>query len=249
MIKIVSVNIERSNHLEKVLAFLDKEKPDVICLQEVCEIDLPLFSKYFGGRAPVFSAVTKETEITGRAVVHGTAIGGVIPYTRQKIYHYAGDDRVIPETDESNQQTSVLGNREVVMADFEKGGEKYCIASTHFTWSSRGASTDQQKQDMKKMLDVLSAEQDLVLTGDFNAPRGGETFSMLTDKYKDNVPEIHKTSLDASLHRAGREGRGNEISDKMVDGIFSTPGYRIADVDLVFGVSDHAAIVASVWKA
>jgi hypothetical protein len=32
----------------------------------------------------------------------------------------------------------------------------------------------------------------------------------------------------------------------MVDGLFSTPDYNIRDVELVFGVSDHAAVRAIV---
>ncbi len=68
---------------------------------------------------------------------------------------------------------------------------------------------------------------------------------MLAPKYKDNIPSHYKTSIDAALHRAGKE-RPEGLADKMVDGLFTTPGYTAVDVRLQFGVSDHAAIVATI---
>ncbi len=39
--KLISINIEINRHYDTVLNFLKKEKPDVVCLQEVLEDDLP----------------------------------------------------------------------------------------------------------------------------------------------------------------------------------------------------------------
>jgi hypothetical protein len=39
------------------------------------------------------------------------------------------------------------------------------------------------------------------------------------------------------------------MDTKMVDGLFSTPGYLVSDVELHSGVSDHMAITANVAKA
>jgi mRNA deadenylase 3'-5' endonuclease subunit Ccr4 len=47
-IKLASVNIERSNHLDRVEKFLTGYQPDVLCLQEVCARDLPLFEQLMG---------------------------------------------------------------------------------------------------------------------------------------------------------------------------------------------------------
>ena len=83
------------------------------------------------------------------------------------------------------------------------------------------------------------------MCGDFNAPRGGEIFSALATRWHDNIPGTYHTSLDLSLHKAGKVD-GERLATLMVDGLFTTPGYRTSRVELVPGVSDHCAIVAEV---
>ena len=63
----------------------------------------------------------------------------------------------------------------------------------------------------------------------------------------DNIPPQYPTSIDVTLHKRGRE-RPHEFADKMVDGLFTTPGYRARDVELHFGISDHAAVTALIER-
>ena len=78
------------------------------------------------------------------------------------------------------------------------------------------------------------------ICGDFNAPRGRPTWDAIAAKYKDNIPEHYKSSIDA-MHRAG-------ALPYLVDGIFTTPGYRADNVELHEGISDHKAITATITK-
>ena len=41
-LSIASINIERSRHLPRVAAFIERERPALLCLQELCERDIPL---------------------------------------------------------------------------------------------------------------------------------------------------------------------------------------------------------------
>ena len=91
-----------------------------------------------------------------------------------------------------------------------------------------------------------------MLCGDFNAPRmyegkPGEIFAMLAAKFKDNIPAIYETSIDVSLHRNGKTN-AQELSDKMVDGLFTTPAYEASDVVLHPDISDHYAISATITR-
>lgn len=81
-----------------------------------------------------------------------------------------------------------------------------------------------------------------MLAGDFNAPRGGESFSAIAARYRDNIPPNYQTSIYAPLHRSGQD------LELMVDGLFTTPGYRAENVELTSGMSDHYAIVADIEK-
>src|SRR3569623_473248 len=111
----------------------------------------------------------------------------------------------------------------LAMADIERDGEMFRIATTHFPVTAHGEATDFQREDMKNLLSLLEKEGEFVLTGDFNAPRGGEIFAELASRYKDNIPPTITTSIDGMLHRAGQ-------LPHMVDGIFSTPGYLVSNV-------------------
>jgi endonuclease/exonuclease/phosphatase family metal-dependent hydrolase len=145
----------------------------------------------------------------------------------------------IPESRSDNPTFSNTHNRMVLWCNVEKDGITYRIATTHFTWTPDGSPSDAQRRDLSAMLDKLKNFGEFVLCGDFNAPRGGEIFSAIAAKYKDNIPPKYTTSIDGNLHRAGH-------IPLMVDGIFSTPAYRISNVVLHNGVSDHCAITADV---
>jgi endonuclease/exonuclease/phosphatase family metal-dependent hydrolase len=88
------------------------------------------------------------------------------------------------------------------------------------------------------LLEMLG-QRSIILCGDFNAPRGREIFSRLAKRWHDNVPLHYVTSIDPKLHRAGP-------LQLMVDGVFSTTDYRVRNVVLHQGVSDHCAITADI---
>ncbi len=239
-IKLVSINIERDLHLDRVVPFVIAEKPDVLCLQEVREPDVQIFAKLFSDTY-VFAPAIKHRSDGFKAVI-GQAVFSKLPIATQNIHYYVGDPAVIPR----EELPDTCGNHAVVVVEVGEE-EAFRIAATHFVWSERGQATDLQRISMRKLLEILQPFGELVLCGDFNAPRGGEIFSMLLETYHDNVPPQYATSLDLDLHRAGKD-RPHELADKMVDGMFSTPGYRVSHVRMVPGVSDHCALVATVQK-
>lgn len=135
----------------------------------------------------------------------------------------------------------------LAVADVRQGGTSYRIGTTHFIWTPDGQPDEHQRQDLKSLFVALKAQDDMVFCGDFNAPRGGEIFSELAKRYTDNIPQHYTGSIDVSLHRAGQID-AERLGHLMVDGLFTTPGYVATDVRLQFGVSDHAAVVATITK-
>lgn len=245
-IRLVSINVEGSRHLDRVLPFLAREAPDVACIQEMNDTDAELFARAQGGGACFFVPMGRQLREGARSTL-GVAVCSRLPVRRQDALYYHGDAGSVPDSDFDKIETYNVFNRIVLVCDVEKEGTVFRIATTHFTWSPRGEATDLQREKMKGMLDVLAPLGDLVLTGDFNAPRGGEIFAMLAACYKDNIPPNYRTSLDISLHRAGKT-KPNELADKMVDGLFSTPGYVVSDVRMISGLSDHCALTAVFHK-
>lgn len=243
-LRLVSINVERSNHIERVLPFLKASAADVICIQELCERDIPEIESSLGMRA-VYAPVGLHPADPPEegAVMTGIAFfSREAPLSIREIY-YKGD-RAQAETAPAHRTAT---DAPLLCADIDCDGTTYRVLSTHFTWTPDGSASDEQRVDMRKLLNTLSAEGEFVLCGDFNAPRGGEIFAELASRYTDNIPPQYATSIDVTLHKRGRE-RPHELSDKMVDGLFTTPGYRARDVELHFGISDHAAVTALIER-
>ncbi|MFA6520520.1 MAG: endonuclease/exonuclease/phosphatase family protein [Candidatus Paceibacterota bacterium] len=242
MLKLISLNIERDKHLETTLPFFQKEKPDVICLQEVFEDMLPIYEKALIMKSffkpmcyyRISNSGKDEWKVLGVAILTNFKTVGSYQYI-------IGDDKNIPKFMRAEKAKTERNNTNILLmwADIsDSTGKVYRIASTHFTWTPDGQTTAYQKEDASKITAILDEQlKEFVLVGDLNAPRGGETFGIFAAKYKDNIPQEYDSSIDPKLHRAP----GLVF---MVDGLFSTPKYLAKDVRLIEGISDHKAVVA-----
>lgn len=242
-IKLVSVNIELARHLDLVREFLEKEKPDIACLQEVYETDLTKIAEEFGMEA-VFGqmGLIGSGEYTKPPFVpYGVGILSALPIQSVSRPHYSGNEE-LAKTHEFNG-TSRDDAHPLLCVSIKKGNASFVVGTTHFTWTPGGDPDDLQKRDLKSILGILEKISEIVLVGDFNAPRGRETFDTLAKHYKDNIPEYYSTSIDADMHRDGEKLRGKLL---MVDGLFTSSQYQCTSVRLQGGVSDHMAIVAEI---
>lgn len=244
-LKLVSINIERSKHLDRVVSFLEREQPDVVCFQELREGDLLLFEEKLGMHSAFLSNSQHREQGAQETYVIGTGILTALPLQNVSLNYYRGSEQEARHNAPYEYITHTATG--VLSAEVLKDNERFIIATTHFTWTPDGLPDEFQRTDIEKLFDILRQLEEVLLCGDFNAPRGGEIWQMLADKYTDNIPLQYKTSLDVTLHRAGKE-RPHELENKMVDGLFTTPGYVARDVRLEFGISDHAAIVATIEK-
>lgn len=245
-LSLVSVNIERDKHLERVVPFVEERNPDVLCLQEVSESHLPLFTKL--GYTPLFAPMLLWAR-DGTDTPQGLGIFSKTPFVDTNVEQYAGQPGPIMRFDETTTHTKQATEKYLLAtADIAHEDAIYRICTTHFTWTPDGEADDYQRADIAKLLALLSKQGEFALCGDFNAPRGGEIFAQLAERYTDNIPTHYEGSLDLTLHRAGQKD-GERLKKLMVDGLFTTAGYQTENTELVFGVSDHAAIVSTITKA
>ena len=245
--KLISVNINLKKQLATVWPFLreQKEKADIVCLQEIYKEDLEEFAKEFGMK-PVFapmSNIGKKVHTEPPFFPYGVGILSALPIQDIQTSYYRG-------TEEEARTKPFSGNSKddahpLLRVTVQKGDQAFTIGTTHFTWSPDGKADDAQRRDIQNLLAVVEQIPELILCGDFNAPRGGEIFDAIAEKYKDNIPAEYATSIDLELHRDGEKMHHKSL---MVDGLFTTPQYKCSNVRLVRGVSDHCAIVAEIQK-
>ncbi len=235
--KIISVNIEKDKHHDKVLPFLLHEQPDIVCMQEINSSDAERY-QYELAMQGVFAPMTLEPSnyIVGAFHVQGVAIFSRHRVLRIQTLLYAGYKNRIPFYVNRDPKTY---NHVLLSCDIEKDGGIWTIATTHFTWTKGGQPDAVQRKNLASMLRELKKLPDVVLCGDFNAPRGREIFDRLAKKYKDNIPSEITTTIDPILHRA-------PDLQYVVDGLFTSEKYSVGDVRAEIGISDHKAIVGTV---
>ncbi len=242
-IKLISLNIEGNKHLEdRVLPFLLKRKPEVVTLQEVFLSDVPKIEEALGMNGifiPMADVNYENEHLPARGlwgILHLTKLNAV----EASYQYYYGIEDEIPKFFANQDPNSM--NRVLVWQVVEKEGQFYRFATTHFTWSKDGQTIDLQKQTYQSMNEILKTFPDVVLTGDFNAPRGREIFTNLSKSYTDNIPQDITTTIDNNLHKA----KAN--IQFVVDGCFTSEEYKASEVEVVDGVSDHMAVVATISK-
>jgi len=240
-LKLISLNIEGNFHLDKVLPFFQKQKPDVVCLQEVFKENLPLFEQKFGLQSHFYpmADVNKPHPLNFPQLGQiGLAILTFLPTSSIKHKHYYQAPGKLPFV---GYKTS-LENRLVLWTTITKNNQDFTIATTHFTWAMPEKADQAQASELSKLLKILKTIPEFILCGDFNAPRGQKTFNALASIYKDNIPQSTTTTIDPNIHRK----KGLKL---VVDGLFTTPHYQAKKVKVHCGVSDHCAIIADVYKS
>lgn len=235
-IKVISLNIERDKHLDLLIPFFQKEKADVLLLQEVLEENLGFFQKKLGVNY-VFVPLCKLNLPEGIKPA-GIATFSKTKIIKSKISHYAGNPKLLPIVRDHGLRKM---NRAFLTTWLSKGQQSFCLINNYFTWTPNGDPNTRQKTDIKKLLRLLSGIPEFVMGGDFNAPRGKKIFDTLAATYKDNIPKNITTTIDKNLHYAGN-------LQIVTDGLFSTNNYEVKDIRIINGVSDHCAIAGIIYK-
>ncbi len=250
-LSLVSLNIERAKHYDRIFPFLETHRPDVFCVQELFARDVPRFEAALGGTAHFapLSFHPVDPPETG-AALEGVAIITALPVLRAEVYYYAGSAEAI----ERDGVASKSGNRPVIVAEIQKGDEVFRVATTHFTWTPDGTASVEQREDSARLISFMQQWDDFALCGDFNAPRGGEIFSKFAREYSDNIPHEYVWSLDLSLHRAGggkiqTDAKAMGMDGFMIDVLFSKGRIRAEHTRLLDGLSDHMAVVSDLSLA
>ena len=240
--KLICINIELNQHTERVLSFLKKENPDVVCIQELLEEDFPIYKKELGmeGIFESFSFIRDlhRPEVIGKK--QGIAIFSKKIINSSLCFYEGKKDNLLVTFEEYSTDEKYRKNKVLLWVDVKDSeGDNFKFITTHLPATIEGSVTEHQLEVIDLLLRELQKIPEFVLCGDTNAPRGREAFARLADKYKDNIPKEYITSIDQNLHRK----KGIMF---MVDGLFTTPCYKAENVKLVDGLSDHMAIVADI---
>lgn len=241
--KLVSVNIENNLHTDRVLHFLEREQPDVVCFQELLEEDVARYEAALGYKVvyqPWYYITQSDRYPALVGKRHGVAVLARDFRASGSVFYTGKRENINKSYEEYAGNDALQHNHVFVWADvMGESGAVFRIVTTHLPVTVRGAVTDHQLKTIDTLLEALKDKGELVLCGDTNAPRGREAFGMIAEQYTDNIPMHYATSIDQHLHKVP----GIQF---MVDGLFTSPAYTASNVRLVDGVSDHMAVVAQI---
>ena len=245
---VLSINIEGHRHLDRVIPFIQQQLaknpgPVVVNLQEVYAVDLPILEHQTG----LTGHFVPMANVTVTSIHQSHALGewGLAQLyspefsSQQESYYVGGSGHELPVFF-ANEDPNAMW-RAVSWVRGKLAEKSYTIATTHFTWSPQGQATELQKKNLQGLLKIVTELPDLVITGDFNAPRGGEIFAQLATQFKDNIPPEITTTIDGQFHKAGQ-------LEFVVDGFFSSEVYQVTQAQVISGVSDHQALVGLVER-
>ena len=253
--KLISLNIEGGKHWELINPFLEAERPDVLCLQELFESDAASLAARLGMHyafAPMTIWEYNRPGVQPSWQKFGVGIFSRTPMRNIHTKDYYSPSAELRRLDDATMETERTTMRQVLFcADMECGGTAYTIATTHFTWSPEGLPNGYQRQDADALLALLEGIPNVVLCGDFNIPRSiNDLYERFATKYKDAIPAAYASSMDIERHRARIDPVSRErLARCMVDYLFLTKAHRAKNVRLQCGISDHCAIVGTVVPA
>lgn len=240
-ISLLDLNTEHQRHIDQIISYIQSNKFEVICFQEVFEKDFEHYERELamhGFFLPLANVNASNQWGTPPEGNWGICILSKLPILSHESTYYKGEEGTIPELIDGEPNSM---NRGLLWCTIEKEASFFTIATTHFTVSSHGETTDEQLAVFAQLQKVLTTIPEVILCGDFNAPRGQEIFGTLSQMYRDNVPAHIESTLDPELHRA----KGVKL---VVDGLFTSAQYVASGVKMVCGLSDHCALRAEISR-
>ena len=200
MTRLVSLNVERSLHLDRFVPFLRQQQPDVVCLQELVERDIPAIQAATGLAHAHFAAMALHP---ADGQVYGVGILARQPFVATDTVTYAGVGDGTMAFDRTTPESRLQSCRYVAAcAHLSVDGQELQVATTHFPWTPDGGPRPFQSDAVRRLIDGFR-DRSVILTGDFNAPRGGPIFAELAAVWRDWVPpEVTTTSPRLTLARS-----------------------------------------------
>lgn len=229
MVKFLSWNIWMGKYLPKILDLLEKEKPDVIALQEVVRR-------------------TGETQNTAEIIAERLGYQWIfapvpIPFHDKGIAEWGEGilskyDIEASEVLDLSEDPKHIG----LQADIRVGNELLHVISTHLTHTHQQPSEHQESE--ARSLVRLSPKEHTIIAGDFNALPESNAITVMHQKFQkadpDNNPTwcVYKKGCTTCLY--------NTVKYRL-DYIFTTSDIRVSDYRVRSSRgSDHLPIASTV---
>lgn len=250
-IKFITLNIwKNSTIIDSAVAFIKKENPDIINLQEVynakdasldkryrtLEIlkkDLSLSYFHFAAK---FRDITKKDNLYAE---QGNAIFSRFPIMKSGAIFFDIPYRVVNDYEQKRIYDQLPKNLQSVVVEVED--TTFYIYNVHGIWGTDGKDSKRRLKMSQTIVDQVKDKRNVILAGDFNLRPNTQTIKNIEGYLKN----VFKDELTTTFNLKRKSDPGG-YSTAVVDMIFVSPDMKVIDhycpqVD----VSDHLPLVCT----
>jgi endonuclease/exonuclease/phosphatase family metal-dependent hydrolase len=205
--KLIQLNIWQGRLLRQALAYLEQEKPDLICLQEVysSQIDLPGYEflcsfEKIQAVLPDFHnffSPCYEMSILDRTFEFGNALFSRYPLSDKKTFFICQNYQSFTSFD--NYSSNI---RNLQLATIDLPEKKFWIANHHAYWEINPMGSDTSVHSMEKVAGHLKTfSRPLVFAGDLNVISESPAMRPIQDQLLDLTQQY---ALPTTLSEFGK---------------------------------------------
>lgn len=238
--KIIQINIWGGKLGQQIIDFLNREKPDFVCMQEVNDLDgrsgYKLFAtldeiKQGAGFKDAFMSATYSSRYMERQLEYGNAILSKLPLASTKTIFTEGQYKSNFDTMKDD------GNiRNLQRVTVGVNGKALHILNHHGHWIHGSKAGDEETaRQMRIIADGISSlDGPVIMCGDFNLEPNSKSLAVINDK-------LTNLSIDNGLKRTYTQlSPVNEVSDY----IFVNDQVKVRHFAMSETlVSDHKALI------
>lgn len=238
-LKILSLNIfEGGLFFPNILKLLEREQPDIFCLQEVYNgttVTLPnyyqsinvlqtAFPTYHYHFSPELLCITVEGKIDV-----GNATFSRFPIKEKKTHFFGVPYGEYPQVSAVHDYSKYPQNMQTTVLDVD--GKHFSVFNVHGIWGHEGGDNSDRLKMSKIITHEIRGKKPAVLMGDFNVQPETKTIKNI-EKHMNNV---FQGDLHTSFNTAHKD-------------LEKYPGYATAVVDMFFVSKDVTVLKKSVPK-
>lgn len=257
ILKILQINIENDKHLDKIINLVKEKDPDIVCMQEVVVDSWVYVLENMGYSfcfAPMLVLDGKE---------EGVLIFSKYKILKNKVFRYdlnkgntlpVFNKKDLALIDGVRPWCRFLYHFVLLNTSLEINNIVFNVVTTHFPVADHVVPDlpFHMFKDNQNLIDLLcirnhfdlfiqnlsKIKKPLIFTADLNTPRGSFIYDDLAHLLVDWVPQNLNTTLDSKNHRV------KELN-LVVDTIMTSQDFDLINFEVIEGVSDHKALLAT----
>ncbi len=246
--KYLTLNIWFGGELwDQALAFLKKENPDILAIQEAYQKDDPSLPVNYRTVSELKKELDYKYVFFAPEFLHkrktvkvdmGNVIFSRFPIISKNVVFF---NQPYGECDTEDSSIVPFVPRNIQHAKIDLNGVVLNIFNTHGIWGEEGSDNPNRLKMSQIIVDQIKGKENVILSGDFNVNQGTKSIKNI-EKYLQN---IFKDELKTSFNMK-RKPKVSGYGEAVVDNIFITPDLRIIkhycpNVD----ISDHFPLIAT----